>query len=225
MSRIFADNAQAIGNTPLVRINRLGPAGVTILAKIEGRNPAYSVKCRIGASMVWDAEERGVLKPGMTIVEPTSGNTGIGLAFVAAARGYKLLLTMPASMSLERRKVLKALGAELVVFPETHLTGFPSEDNIAALAEPLDGPTVSAVQRVARERNVSVAIGIAEADAGLVLDEPFDQAQLTQYLTGMLNDAQARAAWSRNGLAFAETADLYSMPQHAADVILAEPKR
>jgi cysteine synthase A len=113
MSRIYADNAQAIGNTPLVMINRLGPKGVTILAKIEGRNPAYSVKCRIGASMIWDAEERGVLKPGMTIVEPTSGNTGIGLAFVAAARGYKLLLTMPASMSLERRKVLKALGAEL----------------------------------------------------------------------------------------------------------------
>ncbi|ERI51174.1 cysteine synthase A [Pseudomonas sp. AOB-7] len=115
MSRIFADNAQAIGNTPLVMINRLGPKGVTILAKIEGRNPAYSVKCRIGASMIWDAEERGVLKPGMCIVEPTSGNTGIGLAFVAAARGYKLLLTMPASMSLERRKVLKALGAELVL--------------------------------------------------------------------------------------------------------------
>ncbi|WP_286978741.1 cysteine synthase A [Pseudomonas sp.] len=115
MSRIYADNAQAIGNTPLVMINRLGPKGVTILAKIEGRNPAYSVKCRIGANMIWDAEARGVLKPGMTIVEPTSGNTGIGLAFVAAARGYKLLLTMPASMSLERRKVLKALGAELVL--------------------------------------------------------------------------------------------------------------
>ena len=115
MSRIYADNAQAIGNTPLVRINRLGPAGVTILAKIEGRNPAYSVKCRIGASMIWDAEKRGVLKPGMTIVEPTSGNTGIGLAFVAAAKGYKLLLTMPSSMSLERRKVLKGLGAELVL--------------------------------------------------------------------------------------------------------------
>lgn len=115
MSRIYADNAQAIGNTPLIRINRLGPAGVTILAKNEGRNPAYSVKCRIGASMIWDAEQSGRLKPGMTIVEPTSGNTGIGLAFVAAAKGYKLVLTMPASMSLERRKVLKALGAKLVL--------------------------------------------------------------------------------------------------------------
>lgn len=115
MTRIFADNSQSIGNTPLVRINRLAPKGVTILAKIEGRNPAYSVKCRIGASMVWDAESTGKLKPGMTIVEPTSGNTGIGLAFVAASRGYKLMLTMPASMSLERRKVLKALGAELVL--------------------------------------------------------------------------------------------------------------
>lgn len=115
MSKIYADNSQSIGNTPLVRINRLGPSGVTILAKIEGRNPAYSVKCRIGASMIWDAEDSGRLKPGMTIVEPTSGNTGIGLAFVAAARGYKLKLSMPSSMSLERRKVLKALGAELVL--------------------------------------------------------------------------------------------------------------
>lgn len=115
MSRIFADNAQSIGNTPLVYINRLGPKGVTILAKIEGRNPGYSVKCRIGANLIWDAEANGKLKPGMTLTEPTSGNTGIGLAYVAAARGYKLILTMPASMSLERRKVLKALGAELVL--------------------------------------------------------------------------------------------------------------
>ncbi|CAD5377246.1 cysteine synthase A, O-acetylserine sulfhydrolase A subunit [Pseudomonas sp. OF001] len=115
MSRIYADNAQAIGNTPLIRINRLGPQGVTILAKNEGRNPGYSVKCRIGASMIWEAEQSGRLKPGMAIVEPTSGNTGIGLAFVAAAKGYRLILTMPASMSLERRKVLKALGAELVL--------------------------------------------------------------------------------------------------------------
>ncbi len=115
MSRIFADNAQTIGNTPLVMVNRLGPKGVTIMAKLEGRNPAHSVKCRIGAAMIWDAEKTGRLKSGMTIVEPTSGNTGIGLAFVAAARGYKLVLTMPASMSLERRKVLKALGAELVL--------------------------------------------------------------------------------------------------------------
>lgn len=115
MSRIFADNAQSIGNTPLVQINRIAPRGVTILAKIEGRNPGYSVKCRIGANMIWDAESSGRLKSGMTLVEPTSGNTGIGLAFVAAARGYKLILTMPSSMSLERRKVLKALGAQIVL--------------------------------------------------------------------------------------------------------------
>lgn len=124
MSRIYVDNAQSVGNTPLVQINRLGPAGVTILAKLEARNPAGSVKCRVGVGMVQAAEASGALKPGVTMVEPTSGNTGIGLAFVAAARGYKLILTMPSSMSLERRKILKALGAELVLTePEKGMQG------------------------------------------------------------------------------------------------------
>src|ERR1700760_2099060 len=113
---LFQDNSLSIGRTPLVKLNRVtAGAGATVLAKIEGRNPAYSVKCRIGAAMIWDAEERGVLKPGSAIVEPTSGNTGIALAFVAAARGYPITLTMPETMSLERRKVLKVLGAELVL--------------------------------------------------------------------------------------------------------------
>ena len=115
MAKIFANNAQSVGNTPLVQINRIAPKGVTILAKIESRNPAGSVKCRIGAAMIAAAEQSGRLKPGVTLVEPTSGNTGIGLAFVAAAKGYRLILTMPSSMSLERRKILKALGAELVL--------------------------------------------------------------------------------------------------------------
>lgn len=113
MSNIYDDNSMTIGNTPLVRLSGLTEHNV--LAKIEGVNPANCVKCRIGANMIWDAEKRGVLKPGMEIIEPTSGNTGIALAFVAAARGYKLTLTMPASMSLERRKVVKALGANLVL--------------------------------------------------------------------------------------------------------------
>ena len=117
MSRIYSDNSLSIGRTPLVRLQRLAPEGVTILAKIEGRNPAYSVKCRIGAAMIWDAEKKGLLGPGKEIVEPTSGNTGIALAFVAAARGIPITLTMPETMSLERRKVLKAFGANLVLTP------------------------------------------------------------------------------------------------------------
>ncbi|MCY6413227.1 cysteine synthase A [Acinetobacter sp. VNH17] len=112
---VYANNAEAIGNTPLIRINHIIQTGATVLAKVESRNPAFSVKCRIGAAMIADAEQRGVLKAGMHIVEPTSGNTGIALAFVAAAKGYPITLTMPASMSLERRKVLKALGANLVL--------------------------------------------------------------------------------------------------------------
>lgn len=117
--RVFEDNSQSIGNTPLVKLHRLAKGLKTekVYAKIEGRNPAYSVKCRIGAAMIWDAEKRGVLKPGGTIIEPTSGNTGIALAYVSAARGYKLKLTMPETMSLERRAMLKAFGAELILTP------------------------------------------------------------------------------------------------------------
>jgi len=113
MSKIYEDNSLTIGHTPLVRLNRIGNG--RILAKVESRNPSFSVKCRIGANMIWDAEKRGILKPGIDLVEPTSGNTGIALAYVAAARGYKLTLTMPDTMSVERRKLLKALGANLVL--------------------------------------------------------------------------------------------------------------
>lgn len=112
--KTFEDNSLTIGETPLVHLNRIAP-GKKIYAKLESRNPAGSVKCRIGANMIWAAEENGTLKPGMTLVEPTSGNTGVALAFVAASRGYKLTLTMPSSMSLERRKLMKALGAEIVL--------------------------------------------------------------------------------------------------------------
>ena len=115
MSKIYEDNSLTIGHTPLVRLNRIGNG--RILAKVESRNPSFSVKCRIGANMIWDAEKRGVLKPGVELVEPTSGNTGVGLAFVATAKGYKLVLTMPDTMSMERRNLLKALGAELVLTP------------------------------------------------------------------------------------------------------------
>lgn len=113
MSKIYEDNSLTIGHTPLVRLKHFGHGN--ILAKVESRNPSFSVKCRIGANMIWDAEKRGILKPGVELVEPTSGNTGIALAYVATARGYKLTLTMPDTMSIERRKLLKALGANLVL--------------------------------------------------------------------------------------------------------------
>jgi cysteine synthase A len=118
MTKFFSDNSLSIGNTPMVRINRMAQGlKATILGKVEGRNPSYSVKCRIGANMIWAAEKQGLLKPGMEIIEPTSGNTGIALAFVAAARGYKLNVTMPETMSMERRKVLAVFGTSIILTP------------------------------------------------------------------------------------------------------------
>ncbi|MBW2452512.1 MAG: pyridoxal-phosphate dependent enzyme, partial [Deltaproteobacteria bacterium] len=137
MGQIFSDNSLAIGRTPLVRLNRVSPQGSNLLAKIEGRNPAYSVKCRIGASMIWDAEQKGLLGPGKELIEPTSGNTGIALAFVAAARGIPITLTMPETMSLERRKVLKAFGANLVLTPGSKgMPGAISEAEQLAASDP-----------------------------------------------------------------------------------------
>lgn len=115
MANVFSDNSLSIGRTPLVKLNRVVPGTANVYAKIEARNPSFSVKCRLGAALIWDAEKKGLLGPGKELIEPTSGNTGIALAFVAASRGYKLTLTMPATMSLERRKLLKALGANLVL--------------------------------------------------------------------------------------------------------------
>jgi cysteine synthase A len=138
MPAIFADNSLSIGRSPLIKLNRLAVGTkATVLAKIEGRNPAYSVKDRIGLAMIRDAEERGVLKPGKEIIEPTSGNTGIALAFVAAARGYKLTLTMPETMSLERRRVLAAFGANLVLTPGPEgMPGAIRRAEATAAAEP-----------------------------------------------------------------------------------------
>src|ERR1700730_1928737 len=135
---VFNDNAQSIGGTPLVRLNRITEgAKATVLAKIEGRNPAYSVKCRIGAAMVWDADQRGLLGPGKELVEPTSGNTGIALAFVAAARGIPLTLTMPDTMSIERRKVLVAYGAKLALTEGARgMTGAIAKANECVASEP-----------------------------------------------------------------------------------------
>jgi cysteine synthase A len=135
---VFSDNSQSIGATPLVRLNRITDgARATVLAKIEGRNPAYSVKCRIGAAMIWDAEKRGLLGPGKELVEPTSGNTGIALAFVAAARGIPLTLTMPETMSIERRKLLLAYGARLVLTDGTKgMNGAIAKANEIAASDP-----------------------------------------------------------------------------------------
>ncbi len=136
--RVYEDSSKSIGNTPLVNLHKLAAGlGAKVYAKVEGRNPAYSVKCRLGAALIWDAEERGILSPGSKIVEPTSGNTGIALAFVSAARGYDLTLTMPETMSIERRNMLKAFGAKLVLTPgEKGMGGAIAEAERIAAEDP-----------------------------------------------------------------------------------------
>ena len=134
---LFTDNSLSFGHTPLIRLNRVAGSKATVLAKVEGRNPSYSVKCRTGAALVFDAEKRGLLKPGGTIVEPTSGNTGIALAFVAAARGYSAILTMPETMSLERRRILARLGAKLELTPGAEgMAGAIARAEAIAAADP-----------------------------------------------------------------------------------------
>lgn len=165
---VYANNADAVGNTPLVRLNRLMPQGVTVLAKVESRNPAFSVKCRIGAGMVEAAEQAGQLKPGMQIIEPTSGNTGIALAFVAAAKGYPITLTMPASMSIERRKVLAALGANIVLTdPALGMRGavdkaqeiYDSEPDVYFLPQQFDNPSNPATHVRTTAPEIDQALG------------------------------------------------------------------
>jgi len=136
--RVYEDSSKSIGNTPLVNLHKLAAGlGAKVYAKVEGRNPAYSVKCRLGAALIWDAEERGILSPGSKIVEPTSGNTGIALAFVSATRGYDLTLTMPETMSIERRNMLKAFGAKLVLTPgEKGMGGAIAEAERIAAEDP-----------------------------------------------------------------------------------------
>ncbi len=161
MARIFEDNSRSIGGTPLIRLNHLtkGLKG-TVLVKVEGRNPSYSVKCRIGASMIWDAEERGILKPGVEIIEPTSGNTGIALAYVAAARGYKLTLTMPETMSIERRRVLAALGANIILTLDL---------SIVDRVEQVTGDeAIEFAKRLSSEEGILVGISAGAATAAAV---------------------------------------------------------